>query len=91
MVDMIRRRMVAAVTDDCTGCRACVDYCLVDCIDERPSGTAGSPAIQVHQDECIGCGICAKVCEQLALNGIRLVPIEHLASPTLPEHTLTVR
>lgn len=69
-----RPRLVAVVTENCTGCHACVDQCLVDCIDDAPSAGAGAPLIQIREEECIGCQVCAKVCDQLALNGIRLVP-----------------
>ncbi|MFB3818362.1 MAG: ferredoxin family protein [Candidatus Methylomirabilales bacterium] len=70
----VRPRLVAVVTESCTGCHACVDYCLVDCIDEAPSGASGAPPIQIREEECIGCQVCAKVCDQLALHAIRLVP-----------------
>jgi Pyruvate/2-oxoacid:ferredoxin oxidoreductase delta subunit len=71
-----RPSLVAVVEDDCTGCNACVDYCLVDCI-EPASAALGSHArvpISIRVDECIGCFVCAKVCEALAVNAIRLVP-----------------
>ncbi len=71
-----RPRVVATVTDDCTGCYACVDFCLVDCIDEVPSQTAGGPSIQIREEECIGCQLCAKVCDHLDLHAIRLVPVD---------------
>jgi NAD-dependent dihydropyrimidine dehydrogenase PreA subunit len=73
-----RPRLVAVVTESCTGCHACVDYCLVDCIDAAAPAAAGAPPIQIREEECIGCQVCAKVCDQLALNGIRLVPAEEL-------------
>lgn len=73
-----RPRVVAIVEDDCTGCNACVDYCLVDCI-EPASQACGpkSPApVTIREDECIGCFVCAKVCDELAVSAIRLVPAE---------------
>jgi NAD-dependent dihydropyrimidine dehydrogenase PreA subunit len=79
-----RQRFVAVVQEDCTGCNACVDYCLVDCIEPAPPNPdPRSPVhISVREDECIGCFVCAKVCEELAVNAIRLVPAaEALSGP----------
>jgi len=73
-----RPRFVATVTENCTGCRACVDFCLVDCIDESPGDATTPGSIQIRHDECIGCRLCAKVCEQLALNAIRMVPVAQI-------------
>lgn len=71
-----RPRLVAAVGGDCTGCYACVDYCLVDCIEPAPQNSSlTSPApILVREDECIGCFVCAKVCDALDVHAIRLIP-----------------
>jgi Pyruvate/2-oxoacid:ferredoxin oxidoreductase delta subunit len=73
-----RPRLVAVVADDCTSCNTCVDYCLVDCIEPAVSGPAPQPAtpLRIREDECIGCFICAKVCEELDVNAIRMVPAE---------------
>jgi NAD-dependent dihydropyrimidine dehydrogenase PreA subunit len=77
---------VAVVTESCTGRHACVDYCLVDCIDEGSPAGPGAPPIQIREEECIGCQLCAKVCDQLALNAIRLVPAHQVrAEPALAE------
>lgn len=83
-----RGRVVATVTEECTGCRACVEYCLVDCIEEGPADGPVAAAVHIREDECIGCRICAKVCEQLALNAIRLVPIAQLPPHPHPERGL---
>jgi len=32
--------------------------------------------VRIREDECIGCSLCAKVCEQVAVNAIRLLPLE---------------
>ncbi len=76
-----RPRVVAVIDDDCTACNTCVDYCLVDCIE--PAAPAAPPAsfspVTIREDECIGCVVCAKVCEELGVNAIHLVPIEAAA------------
>jgi NAD-dependent dihydropyrimidine dehydrogenase PreA subunit len=97
-----RQRFVAVVEEDCTGCNACVDYCLVDCIEPAPPNPdPRSPIpISVREDECIGCFVCAKVCEELAVNAIRLAPVaevfpgpdrrsgHHRARPPAPKTVL---
>jgi Pyruvate/2-oxoacid:ferredoxin oxidoreductase delta subunit len=73
-----RPRLVAVVAEDCTGCNTCVDYCLVDCIEPASPATSlhSTVPISIREDECIGCFVCAKVCDELAVNAIRLVPAE---------------
>jgi formate hydrogenlyase subunit 6/NADH:ubiquinone oxidoreductase subunit I len=72
-----RVRLLAVITEACTGCGTCVDFCPVDCIDGAPNpevpGTA-HPAVQIHEDECVGCEVCARVCEELTWNAIEMVP-----------------
>jgi NAD-dependent dihydropyrimidine dehydrogenase PreA subunit len=69
-----RPRLVAVVQDDCTGCNACVDYCLVDCIEPAQAATPLAHSVSIREAECIGCSLCAKVCEELNLHAIHLVP-----------------
>ena len=71
------------VTDACTGCGACVDFCLVDCIEEAPVPGPGAP-VQIRQDECIGCRLCAKVCDHLDVHAVRLVPADQVSPHALP-------
>jgi NAD-dependent dihydropyrimidine dehydrogenase PreA subunit len=73
-----RARLVAVVEENCTGCNACVDYCLVDCIEPTATTNDQWPMdpVRIREDECIGCSLCAKVCEQVAVNAIRLLPLE---------------
>ncbi len=80
-------RLVAVIGDDCTGCQSCVEYCLVDCIEPAPSTPASHelPAVEVREDECIGCFVCAKVCEELTVNAIHLVPLEAGGSRKSPQ------
>lgn len=74
-----RPRLMAVVNESCTGCEACIDFCPVDCIDHLPpEGDTGAviPPVRIRFDECIGCQICAKVCEHLAWNAIDMIPID---------------
>jgi len=57
----------------------CVDFCPVDCIDDSPPDhEAGemAPPIRIREPECIGCQVCAKVCEELDWNAIEMVPVD---------------
>jgi NAD-dependent dihydropyrimidine dehydrogenase PreA subunit len=77
-------RLVAVIGDDCTGCQSCVEYCLVDCIEPAPPKSASIPAptVEIREDECIGCFVCAKVCEELTTNAIHLVPVDAGENPS---------
>ena len=78
-----RPRLVAVIEPDaCTGCGACVDFCLVDCIEE-PQAEPASTRMHIRQDECIGCRLCAKVCDHLDVHAVRLVPAETVSTPIL--------
>lgn len=71
-------RLLAVVNTSCTGCNVCLDFCPVDCIDHEPpaqAAAAPAPPVHIRDEECIGCQVCAKVCEHLALNAIRMVPV----------------
>jgi len=73
-----RGRRLAVITEACTGCAACLPFCPVDCIDDSPTCTQVSDSlhpVHIHEEECIGCEVCARVCEHLDLNAIRMVPI----------------
>ncbi|MFN3476042.1 MAG: ferredoxin family protein [Candidatus Methylomirabilales bacterium] len=74
-----RPRLIAVVTEACTGCEACLAFCPVDCIDhELPGGETGAviPPVRIRWQECIGCQLCARACEALAWNAIEMLPIE---------------
>jgi len=72
-------RQLAVITEACTGCAACVAFCPVDCIDDSPTCSHGASALQpvhIHEEECIGCEVCARICEHLDWNAIRMVPVD---------------
>ncbi|MCZ6480711.1 MAG: 4Fe-4S binding protein [candidate division NC10 bacterium] len=74
-----RPRLMAVVNDSCTGCEACIPFCPVDCIDHEPSGTytgAVIPPVRIRWHECIGCLICARVCDGMAWEAIDMIPID---------------
>lgn len=74
-----RPRLMAVVNDSCTGCEACIPFCPVDCIDhEPPHDYTGAviPPVRIRWHECIGCQICARVCEGMAWNAIDMIPID---------------
>lgn len=55
------RRIAIIEPDYCTGCRACVEVCPVDCIYE------GDDQFYIHPDECIDCGACEPECPVTAI------------------------
>ena len=74
----VKPRLMAVVDEDnCTGCAACVPFCPVDCIEPVPEdkyNDVSIPPVQVRWNECIGCQVCAKVCDKLTWNAIRMIP-----------------
>ena len=69
--------MAVVDEDNCTGCSACVPFCPVDCIEPVPEekyNDVSIPPVQVRWNECIGCQVCAKVCDKLTWNAIRMIP-----------------
>ena len=72
-----RPKVMAVVDEDnCTGCKACVPFCPVDCIEPVPINKHEFPPIppvHVRDNECIGCQICAKVCTKLTWDAIRMI------------------
>ncbi|MBI4536368.1 MAG: 4Fe-4S binding protein [candidate division NC10 bacterium] len=69
-------RLLAVITESCTGCEVCLDFCPVDCIEPSPPPPAPRAPAPVHirEEECIGCRLCAKICEHLTVNAIAMVP-----------------
>jgi len=76
-VKKTRPRKIAWVDEDnCTGCKACVPFCPVDCIEPVPIDKHTFPPIppvHVRDNECIGCQICARVCTKLTWDAIRMM------------------
>ena len=72
-----RPKMVAVVDEDnCTGCLACVPFCPVDCIATVPQekyDTNIIPPVQIKFNQCIGCQICARVCNKLTWDAIEML------------------
>jgi len=72
--------------DRCTGCQGCVPFCPVDCIEILPEGTYPDRVIQPVQDrwdECIGCGICVRVCTKVVgWDAIRMVSTDEFERVT---------
>ena len=76
-VKKTRPRKIAWVDEDnCTGCKACVPFCPVDCIEPVSQDKhvfPPIPPVHVRDNECIGCQICAKVCTKLTWDAIRML------------------
>jgi Pyruvate/2-oxoacid:ferredoxin oxidoreductase delta subunit len=72
--------------DRCTGCQGCVPWCPVNCIESLPEATYPDRPIQPVQDrwdECIGCGICVRICSKVVgWDAIRMVPVDEFEQIT---------
>jgi len=72
-------RIAVVDEDNCTGCRACIPFCPVDCIEPVPADRyedVAIPPVYVRHNECIGCEICVRACEKLTWNAIAMKPVE---------------
>ena len=68
--------MAVVDEDNCTGCKVCIPFCPVDCIEPVPKDKyddAPIPPVQVRFNECIGCQMCAKACSKLTWDAIRMM------------------
>lgn len=46
----------------CTGCEACFNICPSDAIKMQELGPLGFSHPSINKDDCIDCGLCAKIC-----------------------------
>ena len=69
------RQMAVVDEDNCTGCRICIPFCPVDCIEVVPVEKYGIPIppVQIRFNECIGCSLCERACTDLAWDAIRMI------------------
>ena len=69
-------KLMAVVDEDnCTGCKVCIPFCPVDCIEPVASDKYEWPVIppvQVRFNECTGCQVCARVCTKFTWDAIRM-------------------
>jgi Na+-translocating ferredoxin:NAD+ oxidoreductase subunit B len=57
----IPNELAAIDADRCTGCRACIEVCPVDCIQKiasHPQTLAFQAFCEIDWDRCIGCRLC---------------------------------
>jgi ferredoxin-type protein NapG len=71
--------LAAVSAETCTadqGCHACVSQCPTDAV----SMDFGRMAVTVHEDRCVGCGICEYTCKTVNDRvAIRVIPARHLS------------
>ena len=73
------RTIAVVIEDSCTGCRACIPFCPVDCIETVSAGKYVDtviPPVQIRHNECIGCQACVRACDQLTWNAIRMEDVD---------------
>ena len=79
------RKLAVIIEPSCTGCEVCIPFCPVACIErDNPAAYPDRtiPPVRVRYDECIGCEICARVCEKLAWDAIVMKPTEEVERTT---------
>jgi NAD-dependent dihydropyrimidine dehydrogenase PreA subunit len=64
--------MTHIICEPCVGTKdtACVDVCPVDCIYDNEAW----PALYIHPEECIDCGLCIDACPVQAIFPLEEVP-----------------
>ncbi|NQU38338.1 MAG: 4Fe-4S dicluster domain-containing protein [Lentisphaerae bacterium] len=73
------RSIAVVIESSCTGCRVCVPFCPVDCIETVPEGEYTDtviPPVRIRYNECIGCAVCVRACEKLTWNAIEMVEVD---------------
>ena len=71
-----RPKFMAVVDEDnCTGCKVCIPFCPVDCIEPvaKDKYEIVIPPVQVRFNECTGCQVCARVCTKMTWDAIRML------------------
>lgn len=57
------KKVARADVSLCKGCRLCVGACPVQAIESSTElNKKGYEIIKIHEDKCIGCGRCYKIC-----------------------------
>ncbi len=79
------RVMLPVISQDCTGCLACVRTCTSNALSERHSADGVSLCLAAQQ--CIGCQDCARLCPESAIS---LTPRPAVSAPQ-PLTTVTTR
>jgi len=69
----------AIVSENCTGCGACIDICPMEAIQMTDSGTA-----EVNLTRCIGCGLCLTACN---FEAVKLIEKADARKKEVPENT----
>ena len=56
--------------EKCIACQECVDFCPMNCIQEKDEG------MTIDQDECVECGVClhVAVCPTEAISRRQVIP-----------------
>ncbi|MBE6940340.1 MAG: ferredoxin [Ruminococcaceae bacterium] len=60
-----KRADVTIIPDLCTGCGYCPQFCIMDCIIQRPDGL-----YEIVQEDCIGCRACKVNCPFDAITAV---------------------
>ncbi|MFH0949085.1 MAG: 4Fe-4S binding protein [Candidatus Aenigmatarchaeota archaeon] len=56
------RATMPVITEKCTGCGICVNFCPEMCIELADKKEAGKKTAKINYDYCKGCLICATEC-----------------------------
>ena len=70
-------KFIAVVDEDnCSGCHTCISFCPSFCIAPVAKNQyhIPRPPVQVRFNDCIGCRACARACNKLAWDAIRIMP-----------------